>query len=399
MLKLDINPQPVKQFALFALGFRPFFMAAGIYAVVAMLIWGGLYSGRLSVNLGALTPQQWHAHEMIYGYALAVIAGFLLTAVRNWTGVQTLNGPALALLFGAWLAARVLSLAGGGLPLMMAAVLDTLFSLVLFLAVLWPVLKVKQWNQMGIVSKVLLMGVSNGLFYLGALGVLDKGVHWGLYSGFYLVLALILVMGRRVIPFFIERGVGHATSVRNRDWVDRASLVVFLAFWIFEVFTAYTSVAAWLAGGLVVLHMIRIVGWYDGGVWRKPLLWILYLGYAVLILGFALRFMMPFVGISPFVAVHALALGGIAMTSLGMMARVALGHTGRDVQQPPRAVAPMLVMLTLGMLLRVVLPLLLPAYYATWVLLSQFFWIAAFAVFVGVYSPMLIRGRADGQPG
>ena len=143
-----------------------------------------------------LTPAIWHAHEMLLGYAVAVVAGFLLTAINNWTGQQTIRGTGLLLMFTLWLTARLLSLNVIDVPIVVMAVFDLAFMLMLVVGTAYPVFKVKQYAQLGIISKVALMFMSNGLFYLGALGFVEAGIHWGLYSGLYLIIALLLVMAR-----------------------------------------------------------------------------------------------------------------------------------------------------------------------------------------------------------
>jgi uncharacterized protein involved in response to NO len=231
--------------ALLNLGFRPFFAVATMFSLLAVLIWLGVYVLGWPWSQQQLSPLVWHAHEMVFGYAMAVIAGFLLTAVKNWTGVQTLRGLPLLLLVLAWLAGRVLLLAGGHVPLYWAALADCIFGVGLTLALAYPIFKVRQWKQMGILSKIVLLLCSNLLFYAGLLGVYPEGVQIGLYSGVYLVMALVFAMARRVLPFFIERGMGHPVTLINRKWLDIASLVLFLVFWIADVLQPDSLPVAW----------------------------------------------------------------------------------------------------------------------------------------------------------
>lgn len=385
-------------FALLNLGFRPFFLGAAAFAFLSMALWLSVYSYGLSMNFAGLPPTQWHAHEMIYGYGIAVIAGFLLTAVQNWTGVPTLRGRALAGLFLVWLAAR-LALLMDQPALHLAGLLDVIFSVALTAALLAPIAKAKQWRHSGILAKVILLGVGNALFYLGALGLVDEGVRWGLYGGFYLVIGLILTVARRVVPFFIERGVGYPVTLRNARWVDISSLLLFLAFFIADTFWVQRELAAWLAGALCLLHLYRISGWHTVGIWRVPLLWSLYLSYLFLVLGFALYPFSVYGSVSPFITLHVFAVGGIALVTVGMMARVILGHTGRNVLRPPTAVAYVLGALALAAVARTALPMLIPSAYPIWILISQVLWLAAFAAFVWIYAPMLVSPRADGGPG
>ena len=398
MPQIDTRPVPGRT-AFLNLGFRPFFTVAAAFAVLSMLAWTGVIVFGWQTEFTALPLTTWHAHEMIYGYALAVIAGFLLTAVKNWTGIQTLHGTPLLLLLLLWLAGRLLLFAGAAVPMHIIALVDSLFLVWLIGALLVPVIKVRQWKQLGIISKLVLLLLSNGVFYAGALGVIEDGMRIGLYSGIYLVIALIFVMGRRVMPMFIANGVGYPVQLKNRPWLDIASLVLFLVFWIADIVRPDTLPVALLAMALLVLHAVRLAGWYTPGIWKKPLLWVLYVGYGWLVAGFALKAAVVFLGISPFLPLHAFTYGGIGMITLGMMARVTLGHTGRNVFDPPPVLFWMFAVLLFGAVIRVLLPLVDPLHYPTWIVLSQGLWIIAFSLFLAIFLSLLVRPRVDGQPG
>ncbi|MBI3621010.1 MAG: NnrS family protein [Nitrospirae bacterium] len=377
------------------LGFRPFFLGAAGFAVVSVLVWMGVLVFGWPLRLNGLPPVTWHAHEMIYGYSLAVIAGFLLTAIRNWTDRPTLHGVPLLLLFLLWAAGRIVPFLGDAAPLEVAAVTDTLFMVVLLVSAAWPVVQVRQWGQLGVLLILVLMLAGNLTFYLGALHRLPNGIFWGLYSGLYLILALIFKMGRRVIPTFIEVGAGSPVRLKNWRWVDLSSLPVFLLFWIADLLTPNGAVVALLAGLLFVLHGVRLAGWYTPGIWKKPLLWVLYLAYGSLTAGFALKAAVFVFHISPYLAVHAFTVGGIGMMTMGMMARVSLGHTGRSVLNPPAGVFWMFAGLFAAAIVRVLLPLLNPSQYVVWIGLSQVLWISAFALFLSVYAPMLVGSERE----
>jgi len=383
---------------LFNLGFRPFFVGATFFAVATVAAWTLIYVYSTPFATGPISILQWHAHEMIYGYSLAVIAGFLLTAVNNWTGMRTVHGLPLLGLFSLWVAARVAMFFGGAL-FHAAAVLDLLFVAALVTAVAVPLVRARLWKQMGVLSKLVLIGVGNLVFYLGYLGYLESGVHWGIYGGLYLVIGLILVMGRRVIPSFIERGVGYPVTLLNWKWVDISNLVLFLLLFIAEVFVNNSILVPYLASGLFALNTLRLAGWYTRGIWRTPLLWGLYIAYAFITLGFLLLALSDFAGVSEFIAVHSFAYGGIGMITISMMVRVSLGHTGRDIHAPPQAVTYALTALGAGAVFRVLLPLALPSHYVTWIFVSQLAWIASFAVVAGVLLPILSAPRVDGRPG
>ena len=392
------KPADAGKYPVLNLGFRPFFIGAALFSVLSMLVWMGIYVFRWSWQ-PALPAVSWHAHEMVFGYGMAVIAGFLLAAVKNWTGVQTLHGIPLLLLFLPWLAARILLLLSGADMLAWAALAAVLFNLLLAVAIAWPIFKVRQFKQFGILSKVLLLTLANALFYSGALGVYSWGEQAGLYSGVYLIMALIFVMSRRVLPFFIERGVDQPVTLTNRDWLDGSSLFLFVAFWLVDIAKPDSMLVAVLAGLLCVLHVVRLAGWYAPGIWSRPLLWVLYLAYVALIIGFALKVAVYVFGISPFLALHAFTYGGIGLFTLGMMARVTLGHTGRNILEPPVAVGWMFSVLVAGAVIRVFIPLFDPGHYSLWMGLSQVFWVLAFFLFLWVFLPMLFRARKDGQFG
>ncbi len=384
--------------AILNLGFRLFFSAAAGYSLLAMLAWTAMYQAGWHPASPSLTPVIWHAHEMIFGYGMAVIAGFLLTAVRNWTGIQTLRGYPLLLLALAWLAARVLFFfdAPGTLPLQV--LFDGAFELGLIVSLLVPVLRARQWKQLGILSKLVLLLASNLVFYAGLQGLVADGVRLGLYSGVYLVIALILVMASRVFPFFIERGVGFAVRLASRPWLDGTGLALFLAFWLADLARPDTAPVFVLALALTLVHSVKLAGWYTPGIWTRPLLWVLYLGYGWIVAGFALKAAVA-LGVSPLLSLHAFAVGGIGMITLGMMARVSLGHTGRDVAEPPAVLFVAFTLLLAATAVRVLLPLLAPAWYRDWVGLAQLLWLLAFALFLVRFLPILARPRVDGQPG
>lgn len=403
MLQITERQAVVPRCALFQLGFRIFFLAACSFAVLGTALWVALYSFQWLGLPMAYPAMTWHAHEMIFAYALAVIAGFLLTAVKNWTGVQTLQNYPLAGLFGMWLLARCLPLTG--LPLSLTAAADLLFLAGLLWAVAQPILRVKQWKQAGIIAKIGLLLLANFMFYLGLLGYWPLGTVLGLYLGFYLVIALILTMGRRVIPFFIEKGLGQPFAATNYQWLDRASLVLFFGFAVLDLVLMSTGnkVLTYIVAGLaliqVILHSLRLRGWYHPLIWQKPLLWVLYLAYVWLVLGFALKFISLVWGISPWLAVHAFAYGGMGMMTLGMMARVSLGHTGREVAHPPAVVSVLFAILALGAFIRVFMVWCLPDAQAIWILAAQFLWMAAFIGMLWLYVPMWWRPRVDGLAG
>ncbi|MFK5969377.1 MAG: NnrS family protein [Candidatus Marithrix sp.] len=388
-------PKNVGKFAFLHLGFRPFFLGASIFAIIAMLLWVGIYNFAWDIQI--YPSITWHAHEMIFGYSIAVIAGFLLTAIKNWTGKQTLNGYPLLLLFLLWAVTRILPFIG--VPIAVIAVSDNLFLLLLTIAVFWPFFTTKSWKNLIFVAIILLFLASNVIFYLGMLDIVSNGTYYGLYSGLYLIITLILIMGRRVIPFFIEKGVGYPVQLKNWSWVDKSNLLIFILFCISDLFDSNSYTTAGLAGLSALINSIRLAGWHTKGIWNKSLLWILYVAYAFIIFGLILKVLVVTSGISPYLAIHAFALGGAVMLTVGMMARVILGHTGRNIFAPPKALWWIFILLGCSSIARIILPLLDSSSYMLWITISQSLWIIAFSWFLYIYFAMLIYPRTDGHYG
>ena len=396
---MDPNAQtrPVPRMAFFELGFRPFFSGATLMAALLMAVWLLTYTLGQPMAFSGLPGLYWHGHEMVFGYGVAVAAGFLLTAVRNWTNIQTIRRAPLAVVFLLWLGARLGFLLN--LPLGAIAAMDVAFLLALTAAIAHPLIKARQWKNIGIASKIALLLLANILFYMGAEGIIGDGMRIGLFAGFYVILALIFTIGRRVMPFFIERGLDEPVVLPNRKWIDVSSLWLFLTFAIADIISPTHWTTLLLAAALFVLHSIRFTGWHHPGIWKKPLLWVLMLGYGWMIAAFAIKILEAFVSLPPNLATHAFAVGAIAITTTGMMARISLGHTGRNIHQPPAIVTPVFTLLALAAVIRVFAPMFFANQYTLWIGLSQGLWIAAFLMLFASYIPMWIWQRADGRPG
>jgi uncharacterized protein involved in response to NO len=385
---------PVTGWAPFALGFRPFFLAAGLYAVLLMALW--LLVLRGSVDIGEMSPFVWHGHEMLFGFTVAVIAGFLLTAAQNWTGIRTPSGAPLAALFLLWLAGRVGFLVPGLRPCLVATV-DLAFLPVLALALALPILKAKQLHNYPFPVMLLALTAANALVHGDALGWTPGTATMGLHLAVYVVVVMIVVMGGRVIPSFTD----NKLRTRARRWkiIEWLVPVATLGALGSALVAPDSPVTAMLAAMAAAAHGIRLAGWYTPKYWSVPLLWILHLGYAWIAIGFALLALSA-AGITATAvsALHAFTAGGIGVLTLGMMARVSLGHTGRMLE-PAQVMTRAFVAINLAALIRVVLPLLFPGVYSQIMAAAGLAWIAAFGVFVVVYAPMLLRPRVDGKSG
>jgi len=388
-----------RRIALFELGFRPFFLFAALYSIWATLAWFAVYVVGVQLASTDMAAPAWHAHEMIYGYGTAVVAGFLLTAAQNWTGLRTLNSTPLGLLLVLWLIPRAAPYVWPAAPAGLLAIFDLAFLAMLICAVGWVVLESGNRKQFVILLLLALLLLGNGAYYLDLAGFVPGIAQKAVLSGLYALLALVLILAGRVVPFFTERGVGYPVQLMNLSWVDPANLVLFAAFWISELIDLGNTPQALLSAALFLLNAYRLWGWYTHGIWKKPLVWVLHVAYGFLTAGFLLTLLSSLAGISPYLAIHAFAYGGIGMMTLGMMSRVTLGHTGRSVQQPPSTLTFAFGSLVAGTLIRVIAPIAAPSQYVLWVGLSQALWVAAFAVFLIVLGSALVQPRVDGKPG
>ncbi len=384
------------RFALFALGFRPFFLAAGISALVLLGLWLALWQGVVPAG-GYFTLVEWHAHEMLFGYTAAVIAGFLLTAVKNWTGMAVPVGRLLVIISTVWLLGRLLVVTPG-MPGVVVALVDLVFIPLVGWS-LWRPL----WYGQNRVNRVFLlifagMTLANLLVHLDVAG-LSKGL-WprGVYLMVDMVLLVLLLVAGRVVPFFTEKAVPGARSA-VRPWVEKATFITMTLAAVVELLLPHGP-----AGGILLLlaalvQAVRLWGWYDGGIWRWPILWVLHLGYAWLVLGLALRGLAGFDLLPYAVALHAITVGGIGVLTLGMMSRVALGHTGRNINDTGPLMPVAFVLLNIGALVRVFGPLFMVEKFNLWINIAGGLWMLAFLAFVWVYTPILIKPRIDGRPG
>jgi uncharacterized protein involved in response to NO len=383
-------------YPLFALGFRAFFVLAGLSALLLIVLWNAIYNGKLSAA-NYFGNVNWHAHEMLLGYSAAVIAGFLLTAVKNWTGRTTLTGDQLATLCLIWLYGRIAPFYAGLLPDGVIAAIDFAFLPVLAYQIAKPILATRQYRNLIFIGILLIMTLANGLIHAGILTSTPYLTWMGLQAAVATIVLLILVIAGRVFPFFTERGLPGVRVSSNPLYEYGAIGSAVLTYGLLLTDVSGTLLA--LASSLAVLfNFARIWGWYVQRVWYVPLLWVLYAGYGWIILGFGLTALSAYGLVLPSLSLHAFTVGGIGVLTLGMMARVSLGHTGRALRVS-NAMAIAFILLNIAALSRVLLPIALPNWYGTLVYLSMLFWLAAFALFIYVYSPMLTTARIDGQTG
>ncbi|MCA1978713.1 MAG: NnrS family protein [Thiobacillus sp.] len=389
--------QPVRAtplgWAPFGLGFRPFFHGAGAFAVLLMALWLATLGGFYAPPTADATL--WHAHEMLFGFAGAVIAGFLLTAVQNWTGVPMTRGLPLAVLFGVWLAARVAFLLPGAQPLLVAGI-DLAFLPIVGVLVMRPIVKVGQQRNAPFPLMLLGLTVANALTHAEFAGLAQHTAHAGLVLGLMLVVLMMVAMGGRVIPYFTDNRVqGRARRWTVVEWLAPLSVLAVGAVWLTMQEGAVLATAAAVAA---LANGVRLAGWQNRRLWTVPLLWVLHLGYGWIVAGFALLALSALAVLPQSLAVHAFTVGAMGGLILGMMARVSLGHTGRRLEASA-VMAWAFATLNLAALVRVGLPLAAPAAAPLAWQLSGGLWVVAYLVFAVVYTPVLLRARVDGKPG
>lgn len=382
---------------LWRLAFRPFFLAGSLFAMLAIPLWIGAWTGLWS----GLQPTggwlAWHRHEMLFGFAMAIVAGFLLTAGQTWTGQPGVSGNKLIALAVVWLLARLSWLLG--LPLELLIPLDLLFMLGvagLMGRMLWVV---RQKRNYPIIAVLGLMIGADLLVLCGVVRSDDGLQRQGVLAGLWLVAALMAIIGGRVIPFFTQRGLGRTEAVKPWLWLDVALLVgtgLIAALYAAGVALQSHAFIGALFLAIAAGHLLRLVRWYDKGIWRVPLLWSLHLAMFWLVVAASGLALWHF-GVlnSSSAALHALSVGSMSGLILAMISRVTLGHTGRPLELPSGIVAAF-VLFNLGAASRVFLASEWPIA-GLW--LAAGCWALSFALYAWRYAPMLVAARVDGHPG
>lgn len=381
---------------LFALGFRPFFLFSGLFAILAIALWVPTFAGWLPLN-SYYGQIGWHSHEMIFGYTAAVIAGFLLTSVRNWTEMATAQGWNLAGLTLLWCLGRVLPFFPSALPPAVIALVDLSFLPALAVGVGVPLVRRGERRNLLFLPLIAAFWLANLLVHLTLLGVVVNLAHQAILLGLDLVVLLIVIMGGRVIPFFTERAL-QGSRIKRWSVIEWLALMSVIAFALAEFLFSDPRVAGLCAGVAAITSGIRLAGWYDHRLWRVPLLWVLHLGYGWIVVGFLLKAGSAAGLIPPQFTLHAFSLGGIGVLTLGMMARVSLGHTARPLKVGT-GMAMAFAAVNLAAVIRGLLPILYPQWFIELVILSGLLWLAAFVIFTVVYAPILVQPRLDGRSG
>ena len=378
---------------IFSYGFRPFFLAAGLWAIAAMALWIGALAAGWQIG-GSYGGPNWHAHEMLFGYSSAALAGFLLTAVPNWTGRLPVSGTPLIVLFAVWCAGRLVLLAPDLLGLIPSITIDAAFLPLLLAICAREIIAGRKWKDFKILGGILALAIANiGFHLLIALGG-DAGFANRLGVGAFVIL--VSIMGGRVVPSFTRNWLvkRHAIDLPvpyNR--FDTVALLVGLAalmLWVGLSGTIWTGLACLVAG---ILHLLRLWRWRGWQSWDEKLVLVLHLGYAFVPLGFFAIAAAQMGWTEPVASLHVFTVGAIGVMTLAIMSRATRGHTGLPLAAS-RVTASSYAALILAALLR---PLagVWPDHYTELLSATGLCWIVAFALYVAEYGPALVRTRRD----
>lgn len=379
---------------LLRLGFRPFYLCAALFGMLAIPLWLALFLGQVSSVGLSVSPLLWHAHEMLFGFAVAVIVGFLLTAGKAWTGLATPRGAFLGALVALWLAARIAAIVG---PYALYAVLDLVLLPVVAAVLINVLLRARNRRNLALAGILLLLSLANLCFHLAVLGLIDIAPMQALHAALALIVMIECVMAGRVLPAFtnsVTPGLNLKAQPRFEQ-VTLALTAVALLSWVVAAPAGVTAVAFGLAAAA---HLRRQWSWQPAVTRSRPILWILHAAYVWLPLGFALLAMGQIGWVTASAGVHALAIGATGGLIIGMVTRTARGHTGRPLQASKAEVLAYALVMSAAVL-RVLLPIVAPQWLVQSLLAAALAWSAAFAIYLVIYTPWLMSARLDGKDG
>ena len=374
--------------------FRPMFLAAGSWAVIALALWLAMFFGYVQLPT-RFDPLAWHVHEMLFGFVMAAVAGFLLTAIPNWTGRLPVRGLPLALLAGLWLLGRLACLISADIPAWLEVLADLAFPTALLVVAAREIITGRNWRSLPMTAPLMLFIIADLLMHLESLGLsVPVDLGWRLAVGAPIVL--ISVIGGRIIPSFTRNWLFKRKSPRlpsPQDMLDTAAVALLAAALILWAFLPDHRMTGALLIAAALLNAVRLGRWAGVASWSEPLLFILHIGYGWVAVGTALLGLSIFnIGVPAASAIHALTAGATAVMILAVMPRVTLGHIGRELTAN-RATVAVFVLINAAAIVRVC---------ASWhtefmtilLLVAGACWIAAFGLFELVYGPMLLTRRS-----
>ena len=393
MLPIEEPPAPPRGFALWSLGFRPFYLLASAFAALSVALWTLEYAGWLPG--GYLEAPSRHGHEMLFGFALAVVAGFLFTAVRNWTGEPTPTGGWLMAIALLWVAARVAMVAASPIA---AGILNAAFPVAVAIGIAIPLARSRNRRNYFFVPLLAAAGLAALAVHLAAIGVLPWEARTvSLSLGLDIVMFIIVVMAGRVVPMFTNNGIPGAGATAN-PWVERIALASVLAIAAVDLLDAPSLLLVPVALLAAAANAARLALWRPWRTTGTPLVWVLHAAYAWIPIHLALRACAAVGVVAPQFAIHALTIGAIGGMTIGMMTRTARGHTGRPLAADGWEVA-CYALVQVAAIVRVFGGLAWTRGYLATVLVSAACWSLAFGIYAVRYWPILTRPRIDGRPG
>ncbi|MGV1793540.1 NnrS family protein [Rhizobium sp. A37_96] len=378
---------------IFSYGFRPFFLGAGIWAAAAMTLWIIALMSGLQVG-GSYGALPWHAHEMLFGFASAVLAGFLLTAVPNWTGRLPVSGLSLVFLFALWCAGRIALLAPDWLGVVSSTVIDGLFLPTLLLICAREVIAGRKWKDLKVLAGLFALSIANGCYHFATITGDHPEIATRLAISAY--VALVTIVGGRILPSFTRNWLNRVGRVDfpvpyNRfDTIAIVGGVAALASW---TALPHSILTASLALAAALLHTIRLIRWRGWTVHAEKLLLVLHVAYAFVPLGFASIALGALDLLNDYSVMHVLTVGAIASMMLSVMTRASRGHTGRQLTAS-RLTVISYVFLVLAALVRPAAEIL-PDFASPIFAVAGILWMAAFSLFCWEYAPMLLRARRN----
>ncbi len=381
--------------ALLSYGFRPFFLLGAIYAGLSVILWLPMFYGEL-ILWTSFTPLDWHAHELLYGYLPAVITGFLLTAIPNWTGRLPIQGTPLLTLVVVWVAGRISITLSAQIGWLSAAIIDVAFLALVAIATAREIIAGKNWRNLRIEGMITLLIIGNIAFHVEAhiFGSAEYGVRVGIAA----MVLLIMVIGGRIIPSFTHNWLVRENPGRLPVPFARLDVAVIgisavvLALWILQPLGQFTATALALAG---MLNIVRLARWAGDRTWRERLVLVLHVGYAFVPIGFLLASAAALEIVVAGAGIHTWTAGAAGTMTLAVMTRASLGHTGHTLTASTTTQA-IYATIVFAAVTRICAALS-PAWSEPLLQISAFAWIAAFFGFAGSFGPLLIAPKRSAE--
>jgi uncharacterized protein involved in response to NO len=379
--------------ALLSYGFRPFFFLGACQAALSMAVWLPLFEGEVAVPT-LFAPRDWHAHEMLFGYVPAVLTGFLLTAIPNWTGRLPLQGMPLLFLVIVWAAGRFAVSYSAHLGWVLTAIIDGAFLLLVVGVTAREIIAGQNWRNLKVLTPVTVLALANAAFHVES--HLSGAVEYALRTGVTAVLVLVMLIGGRIIPSFTRNWLARANPGRlpipfgRFDMAALALSVAALCLWIIAPDVLLSGAALCVAG---ILHVVRLARWAGERTARERLVLVLHVAYAFVPLGFALAGLAAFCLVVQSAGLHAWMAGAVGTMTLAVMTRASLGHTGHELvaRIGTQAIYAAVVLAALARIAAA----LLPASAMALIHVAAFAWIVAFGGFALLYAPMLFQARGS----